>query len=340
MDYRRLGRAGLKVSEICLGTMTFGNGADEAEAKRMVDAAFDAGVNFFDTANAYVAGVSETMLGKALKGRRSDAVVASKVFNPMGGRPNDSGMSRLHIMQAVEDSLRRLQTDYLDLYYIHHVDHQTPLDEMLQAFDDLVRQGKVLYTGCSNYEAWRLMKSLSISDARGWARFVAYQPQYSLVVRDIDEEIVPACESEGLGVVAWSPLASGYLAGNYTPGSLKVQGTRSAEGWGFQSRFFAPNHGEILQALLDVAKEIGKSPAQVALRWVMEQPFMTSAIVGARNARQLGETLAAGGWRLPADALAKLDGISKQPYRYPRAFEDPMVERRNAAIKMPGGARN
>ncbi len=339
MDYRRLGRAGLKVSEICLGTMTFGNGADEAEAKRMVDAAFDAGVNFFDTANAYVGGVSETMLGKALKGRRSDAIVASKVFNPMGGRPNDSGMSRLHIMQAVEDSLRRLQTDYLDLYYIHHVDHQTPLDEMLQAFDDLVRQGKVLYTGCSNYEAWRLMKSLSISDARGWTRFVAYQPQYSLVVRDIDEEIVPACQTEGLGVVAWSPLASGYLAGKYTPGSLKVQGTRSAEGWGFQSRFFAPNHGEILQALFDVAKEIGKSPAQVALRWVMDQPFMTSAIVGARNAQQLGETLAAGGWRLPAEALANLDSISKQPYRYPRAFEDPMVERRNAAIKMPGGPK-
>lgn len=339
MEYRRLGRAGLKVSEICLGTMTFGNGADEAEAKRMVDAAFDAGVNFFDTANAYVGGVSETMLGKALKGRRADAIVASKVFNPMGGRPNDSGMSRLHIMQAVEDSLRRLQTDYLDLYYIHHVDHQTPLDEMLQAFDDLVRQGKVLYTGCSNYEAWRLMKSLSISDARGWARFVAYQPQYSLVVRDIDEEIVPACASEGLGVVAWSPLASGYLAGKYTPGSLKVQGTRSAEGWGFQSRFFAPNHGEILQALFDVAKEIGKSPAQVALRWVMDQPFMTSAIVGARNAQQLGETLAAGGWRLPAEALAKLDSVSKQPHRYPRAFEDPMVERRNAAIKMPGGGK-
>jgi aryl-alcohol dehydrogenase-like predicted oxidoreductase len=339
MDYRRLGRAGLKVSEICLGTMTFGNGADEAEAKRMVDAAFDAGVNFFDTANAYVGGVSETMLGKALKGRRSDAIVASKVFNPMGGRPNDSGMSRLHILQAVEDSLRRLQTDYLDLYYIHHVDVQTPLDEMLQAFDDLVRQGKVLYTGCSNYEAWRLMKSLSISDARGWNRFVAYQPQYSLVVRDIDEEIVPACESEGLGVVAWSPLAGGYLAGKYTPGSFKVQGTRSAEGWGFQNRFFAPNHGEILQALFDVAKEIGKSPAQVALRWGMDQPFMTSAIVGARNAQQLGETLAAGGWRLPAEALAKLDKISKQPHRYPRAFEDPMVERRNAAIKMPGGAK-
>lgn len=341
MEYRRLGAAGLKVSEICLGTMTFGNGADEAESRRMVDAAFTAGVNFFDTANAYVGGVSETMLGKALKGRRSDAVVASKVFNPMGGRPNDSGMSRLHIVQAVEDSLRRLQTDYLDLYYIHHVDHQTPLDEMLRAFDDLVRHGKVLYTGCSNYEAWRLMKALSISDLRGWTRFAAYQPQYSLVVRDIDEEIVPACQTEGLGVVAWSPLAGGYLAGKYLPGSLKVQGTRSAEGWGFPTRFFAPNHGEILQVLLDVAQELGRRPAEVALRWGIEQPFMTSVIVGARNAQQLGETLEAGNWRLPADALEKLNTISRQPYRYPRAFEDPMVERRNAAIKMPrpaGGA--
>ena len=339
MDYRRLGRAGLKVSEICLGTMTFGNGADQAEAARMVDTAFAGGVNFFDTANSYVGGVSETMLGEALKGRRQDAVIASKFFNPMGGRPNDSGMSRLHIKQQVEASLRRLQTDYIDLYYIHHVDHQTPLEEMLRALDDLVRQGKVLYTGCSNYEAWRLIEALWISDSKGWARFDCYQPQYSLVVRDIDEEIVPACEAKGLGVVAWSPMASGYLAGKYTPGSLKVQGTRSAEGWGFQGRFFAPNHGEILQTLLDTAKELDRSPAQVALRWAMDQTFMTSAIVGARNAQQLGETLGAGGWRLPDSAREKLDKVSKQPHRYPRAFEDPMPERRNSAVKMPGQPR-
>ena len=171
MDYRRLGRSGLKVSEICLGTMTFGNGADQDEASRMVGTAFDAGVNFFDTANSYVGGMSETMLGEALKGRRQDAVVASKVFNPMGGRPNNSGMSRLHIKQQVEDSLRRLQTDYIDVYYIHHVDIQTPLEEMLRAFDDLVRQGKILYTACSNYETWRLMEALWLSDTNGWARF-------------------------------------------------------------------------------------------------------------------------------------------------------------------------
>jgi aryl-alcohol dehydrogenase-like predicted oxidoreductase len=336
MDYRRLGRAGLKVSEICIGTMTFGNGADQAEASRMVATALDAGVTFFDTANSYVGGVSETMLGNAVKERRGDAVIASKFFNPMGGRPNDSGMSRLHIKQQVEASLKRLQTDYIDVYYIHHVDHQTPLEEMLRALDDLVRQGKVLYTGCSNYEAWRLMEALWISDSKGWARFDCYQPQYSLVVRDIDEEIVPACEAKGLGVVAWSPLASGYLAGKYTPGSLKVQGTRSAEGWGFQNRFFSPNHAEILQTLLNIARELDRSPAQVALRWVMDQPFMTSAIVGARNAEQLRETLAAGGWRLPDEARARLDKVSAQAHRYPRAFEDPMPERRNSAIKMPG----
>lgn len=336
MDYRNLGRAGLKVSEICLGTMTFGNGADQAEATTMVNAALDAGVTFFDTANSYVGGTSETMLGVALEGKREDAVIASKFFNPMGHRPNDSGMSRLHIKQQIEGSLKRLRTDYIDLYYIHHVDHQTPLEEMLRALDDLVREGKILYTACSNFEAWRLMEALWISDTRGWERFAAYQPQYSLVVRDIDEEIVPALQLRGLGCVAWSPLGSGYLAGKYTPGSLTVQGSRSAEGWGFQSKFFAPNHAEILQTLLDTARELGKPPAEVALRWVMDQPFMTSAIVGARNAGQLGETLKAGGWRLPEEALAKLNAVSAQPHRYPRAFEDPMPQRRASALRMPG----
>ena len=199
MDYRSLGRAGLKVSEICLGTMTFGNGADQAEATRMVSAALDAGVNFFDTANSYVGGTSETMLGEALKGRRHDAIVATKLFNPMGRRPNDSGMSRLHIKQQIEASLKRPADRLFDIYYIHHVDHQTPLEEMLRAFDDLVREGKVLYTACSNYEAWRLMEALWLSETNGWAASPAYQPQYSLVVRDIDEEIVPACELKGLG---------------------------------------------------------------------------------------------------------------------------------------------
>ena len=202
MEYRRMGRTGLKVSEICLGTMTFGQGTDEAAARKMVDLAFDAGINFFDTANGYADGRSETILGNILKGRRQEAIIASKVFNPMGTNPNNSGMSRVHIMQAIEDSLTRLQTDYLDIYYIHHVDIQTPLEEMLRAFDNLVTQGKVRYIACSNYEAWRLMEAIWISDSNGLARFECYQPQYSLVVRDIEQELIPVCELKGLGVVA------------------------------------------------------------------------------------------------------------------------------------------
>ncbi len=333
MEYRRVGRSGLKVSEICLGTMTFGRGADEAEAGRMVSAAMDAGVNFFDTADGYNNGAAEDMLGNILKGRRRDAVIATKFFNPMGGGPNDSGMSRLHIKNAVEDSLRRLKTDYIDLYYIHHVDIQTPLEEMLRALDDLVRQGKVLYTACSNYEAWRLMEALWISDSRGWTRFDCYQPQYSLVVRDIEQELVPVCELKGLGVVVWSPMAGGFLAGRYKPGERQVQGARSAEGWSLPDRFFIANCDEVLQAVLDTARELNRSPAQIALRWVLDQPFITAGIVGARNAAQLRETLATAGWRLPAEVRSQLDKVSALPHRYPRSFEDSMHERRNAAVR-------
>ncbi|MFN2270682.1 MAG: aldo/keto reductase, partial [Anaerolineae bacterium] len=180
MEYRRMGRSGLKVSEICLGTMTFGHSVDEGEAKRIVDLALDAGVNFVDTANTYAGGQSEVLLGKALKGRRQDVVLATKFFNPTGSGPNDSGMSRVHIFNAIEASLRRLQTDHVDLYYIHHVDVQTPLEEMLRALDDLVHQGKVRYIACSNYEAWRLSEALWISETKNLARFECYQPQYSL----------------------------------------------------------------------------------------------------------------------------------------------------------------
>jgi aryl-alcohol dehydrogenase-like predicted oxidoreductase len=335
MEYRRMGRSGLKVSEICLGTMTFGHGADAAEAGRIVGAAMEAGVNFFDTADAYNAGAAETMLGAILEGRRREAVIASKFFNPMGPGPNDSGMSRLHIMHAVEDSLRRLRTDYLDIYYIHHVDVQAPLEEMLRALDDLIRQGKVCYAACSNYEAWRLMEALWTSDHKGLSRFECYQPQYSLVVRDIEEEIVPVCALKGLGVVVWSPLAGGFLSGKYQPGETSRAGGRSEEGWAFPLRYFAPNRDEILATLLEVASELGRSPAQVAVRWVLDQPFITSAIIGARNTEQAGDTLRAGGWRLPEEMRARLDAVSRPPLRYPRSMEEPMHERRNAAVKMP-----
>ena len=335
MEYRRMGRTGLKVSEICLGTMTFGHSTDEAEAKRIVDLAFDAGINFFDTANSYAESRSETILGKALQGRRHDAIVATKVFNPMGANPNQSGMSRVHIMQAVEDSLNRLQTDYVDIYYIHHVDTQTPLQEMLRAFDDLVTQGKVRYIACSNYEAWRLMEALWISDTKGWARFECYQPQYSLVVRDIEQEIIPVCELKGLGVVVWSPLAGGFLTGKYTPGKRTVAGTRSAAGWAYPQQYFAANADESLAALLEVAQEVDKSPAQVAVRWVLEQPAITSAIIGARTVEQAKDNILASGWQLERDALERLNTISTLPHRYPRSMEENMHERRNRAIAMP-----
>lgn len=335
MEYRRLGRCGLKVSEICLGTMTFGHGTDMTEAERIVDTAWDAGVMFFDTADGYSDGEAEKMLGRALGARRRESVIGTKVFNPMGPGPNDSGMSRAHIMNAVEDSLRRLGTDYIDIYYIHHVDVQTPLEEMLRAFDDLVHQGKVRYTACSNYEAWRLMEAIWISDSKGLARFDAYQPQYSLVVRDIEEELMPACALKGLGVVAWSPLAGGYLSGKYKPGEDSLPGSRSAEKWAFPTRFFHPKHDEILAELLSVAQDLRRPPAQVAVRWVLEQPLVTSAIVGARTAAQLSDTLAAASWRLPEDARRRLDTVSAPGHRYPSAMEETMAARRDQAIRMP-----
>jgi aryl-alcohol dehydrogenase-like predicted oxidoreductase len=338
MQYRRLGRSGLKVSEICLGTMTFGHGTDMGEAERIVVSALDAGVTFFDTADGYSDGASETMLGRALGARRREAVIATKVFNAMGSGPNDSGMSRVHVMNAVEESLRRLGTDFIDVYYIHHVDVQTPLDEMLRAFDDLVRQGKIRYAACSNYEAWRLMEALWISDSKGLARFEAYQPQYSLVVRDIEEELVPACALKGLGMVVWSPLAGGYLSGKYRPGDRSVAGARSAENWAFPTRFFHRGHEAILAELLAVAGEIGRSPAQVAVRWVLDQPMVSSAIIGARTAAQLSDTLGCCGWALPEEARARLDAVSALPHRYPRAMEETMAERRDRAVRIPGGA--
>ncbi len=335
MEYRRLGKSGVKVSEICLGTMTFGHGADEAESNRMVHLACDAGVNFFDTANSYGDGESEILLGKALKGRRRDAIVATKFFNPMGTGPNDSGMSRVHIMQAIDDSLKRLQMDYVDIYYIHHVDSQTPLEEMLQALDNLVQQGKVRYTACSNYQAWRLCEALWISDIHGWTRFSCYQPQYSLVVRDIEQELVPLCELKGLGVVVWSPLAGGFLSGKYRPGERTQDGTRSAEGWAYPQPYFAENADETLQTLLQVSDELGRSPAQVALRWILEQRTMTSVIVGARHTRHLRDNLGAAGWRLEGNVLEKLNEVSHLPDRYPEAMEKNMHKRRNSAVDMP-----
>ncbi len=335
MEYRRIGRSGLKVSEICLGTMTFGTLIDEEQSQEIVDLAFDAGINFFDTADGYGKGRAEEILGKALEGRRREAVVATKFFNAMGPGPNDSGMSRVHIMNAIEDSLRRLKTDHVDIYYIHHTDVQTPMEEMLRALDDLVHQGKVRYIACSNYAAWRLCEALCISESSGLARFECYQPQYSLVVRDIEQELVPLCLHRGVGIVPWGPMASGFLTGKYKPGERKVPGTRSESGWAWHGRFFAPNADETLAALLDVAGTLGKTPAQVALRWVLEQPAVSSVIVGVRTTEHLRDNVGATGWSLVGEPLQRLNEVSRLPDRYPESFEKVMRERRDSAVDMP-----
>lgn len=332
MEYRKLGRSGLKVSELCLGTMTFGHGTDEATARQMVDLAFEAGINFFDTANTYGAGQSEIMTGKALAGRRREVVLATKFFNPTGPGPNESGTSRVHIMHAAEDSLRRLQTDWIDIYYVHHVDEQTPLEETLRALDDLVHAGKVRYIACSNHEAWRLMEALWISDTQRLARFVCYQPQYSLIVRDIELELIPLFQYKGLGAVVWGPLAGGFLSGKYQPGQRSLAGTRSEEQWVFPEQFLDDGADEILETLLAVADDLARSPSQVALRWVMEQPAITSVIVGARTAEQLSDNLAATEWRLPDEARARLSEVSQMPERYPQTVAHKMYARRAAAL--------
>ena len=336
MEYRNLGRTGLKVSEICLGTMTFGLYTEEAEADRMLGLSMEAGVNFIDTANAYIGGKSETILGNILGSRRDELILATKFFNPMGKGPNDSGWSRTHLINAFEASLKRLKTDYIDIFYIHHVDIQTPIEETLRALNDLVSQGKIRYLACSNFEAWRLMDALWISDHHDWSRIECYQPQYSLLVRDIEDELIPLCQYKGVGVVVWAPLAGGYLTGKYKPGEdHKLEGTRSSDGWCFPDPFYAQNSEDILRILLEVSDETGKSPAQVALRWVVEQPGITSAIVGARNCEQLRDNLLAGTWKLKDASRTRLSEVSEPRVRYPKSMENAMFERRNDAVDMP-----
>lgn len=337
MEYRRLGRTGMKVSEVCLGTMTFGTagwGIAAEPARLIVDLALDAGVNFFDTANSYAEGRSEEILGRLLKGRRDKLIIATKVFNPMGPDVNDSGTSRGHIMKAVEESLRRLQTDYIDLYQVHHVDRETTAQERLRALDDLVRQGKVRYIGVSNEYAWRLCDALWISETRNLARYESLQPQYNLLTRDIEEEILPLCRVKGLGVIAWGPLAGGYLTGKYRAGTAPPKQTRFGQTDSMMRRFFSPQSDAILATLRTSAKRLGRSMANVALRWVLEQEGVTSVIVGATSADQMRENLGCTGWTLPADQLAELNEASALPPRYPHSMEANMQQRRADAVCM------
>jgi len=328
LKIKRMGRTGLKVSEICLGTMTFGNQCDEPTSHAIMDTAFASGVTFFDTADAYPLGAKPDMLGRteeyvgrwlnASEGRREQIVLATKCRMPMGPNPNNQGASRKHIMAAAEESLRRLNTDYIDLYQIHAPDPETPIDETLRALDDLVRSGKVRYIGCSNYPAWELCKALWTSDRLGLARFDCVQPRYNILFRHIEGELFPLVLDQGLGVISYNPLAGGLLTGRYQVGQRPDEGTRFTvhnAGKLYQQRYWQEPQMQAVDTLKKFCNERNISVAQLALAWVLAQPAITSAIVGASKPEHLEQTLPAVDFTLDDEMRAVCDDIW---YQLPR----------------------
>jgi aryl-alcohol dehydrogenase-like predicted oxidoreductase len=326
MKIKHLGRTGLQVSEICLGTMTFGNQCDEPTSHAIMDKAFERGVTFFDTADVYPLGATPEMVGRTeeyvgswLKtGKREQIVLATKFNGKMGEGPNEKGGSRKHIVQAVEASLRRLQTDYIDLYQMHAPDPETPLDETLRALDDLVHSGKVLYIGCSNYPAWLLTKALWTSHTLGLARFDCVQPRYNLLFRHIEAELLPLAADQGIGVISYNPLAGGVLTGRYQPGEMPSEGTRFTlqhAGTLYQARYWQDPQLQATTKLKVMCQERGLDLAQVALAWVLAQPTITSAILGASKAEQLDQTLPAVDIGLDEQILAACNDVW---YQLPR----------------------
>jgi aryl-alcohol dehydrogenase-like predicted oxidoreductase len=333
MNYRFMGRTGLKVAEICLGTQTFGWGADDAAAQALADRYVDAGGNFFDTSNIYNKGEAERMLGVWLKSRqnRSRLVVATKVFFPTGEGPNDTGLSRKHIFDQIDASLRRLQTDYVDLYQMHCFDASTPLDETLRALDDLMRSGKVRYIGASNYTPSQLTRAIMLSAMRGWARFDCLQAEYSLLVRSTEWELLPLCQAEGIGLICWSPLAGGWLSGKYRLGEAPPPESRvgRADRWDdLPEQRETERTWRIVDALREIARSRGVTPAQVALNWLLQQPGVTAPIIGARTVTQLEENLGSAGWALNAEELKQLDAASEIPLPSPYNFVARYTRRR------------
>ncbi len=309
MEYRQFGRTGLRVSPIGLGCMTFGREIDEAASRTIIQRALEAGINFFDTADVYGRGASEEIVGRALHEARGRVVLATKFYGPMGQGPNDRGGSRYHVMDAAEASLRRLQTDHIDLYQMHHFDPETPLDETLRALDDLVRAGKVRYIGCSNFAAWQIAKAFWVSDRDRLARFVSVQPRYSLVFREPEIDLLPMCASEGLAVIPYSPLAGGFLTGKYRSGTPPPADTRLATAPWYQDVYIKDKNFRVVEALEQYAQTRGVPKEQLAIAWVMSQPEVTAPIVGARTVQQLETALAACELKMTSDehdAMAKL----------------------------------
>ena len=319
MQYKKMGRTGLKISEITLGTMIFGQQVDEAESLKIMDLAFEKGINSFDTADGYAGGRSEEIVGKALKNKRHSVVLASKVASKQGPGLNDSGLSREHILQAVENSLRRLGTDYLDIYYAHHPDPTTPIDETLRAFDSLVQQGKVRYAACSNYRAGQLVRALAVSEQRNLVRFDCIQTVYNLITRDIEVELLPTCADEGVGVVVYNPLAAGLLTGKHNGNQPPPADTRFGQNPMYLERYWSPVNFTAVEHLKQIAAANNRKPAQFALAWVLGNPGIASAIVGASSAAQLAENLGALDIKLSPDETKACDDVWLE-LRPPRFF--------------------
>lgn len=328
MEYRYMGRTGMKVSEICFGAMTLGRETAEEDSYPLLDRFAEVGGNFIDTANVYTRGISEEIVGRWLQNQSRDQfIIATKVRFGMGDGPNDIGLSRKHILSAVEASLRRLQTDYIDLYQIHCWDPGTPLEETLSTLNSLVQSGKVRYIGASNLAGWQLQKAVDLSRQYGWEVFSCLQPLYNMLDRDAEWELLTVCENEGLGVIPWSPLRGGWLTGKYNrnmdgPLSNTRIDQASREGWSETWEAYATERTwSILDAVTAVGEETGKTPAQVALRWLLSEPTVTAPIVGVRTIAHLEDNLGAVGWRLSPEQLARLNEVSEpvQPY-YPYGF--------------------
>ncbi|MER6392224.1 aldo/keto reductase [Streptomyces sp. NPDC059382] len=326
MEYRRLGASGLQVPALSFGAGTFGGqgplfgawgNTGVEEARRLVDICVDAGITMFDTADVYSAGASEEVLGAALKGRREQVIISTKAGLPTGEGPGDAGTSRSRLITSVDDALRRLGTDYIDLFQLHAFDAGTPVEEVLSTLDDLVRAGKIRYTGVSNFSGWQTMKSLSTADRHGRARYVAHQVYYSLIGRDYEWELMPLGLDQGLGAIVWSPLGWGRLTGKIRRGRPLPAGSRLHDTADYGPPVEDEHLYRVVDALDEIAEETGRAVPQIALRWLLQRPTVSSVIIGARNEEQLRQNLGAVGWTLTPDQMARLDAASERPAPYP-----------------------
>jgi aryl-alcohol dehydrogenase-like predicted oxidoreductase len=336
MEYRLLGGSGLKVPALSFGTATFGGAneffkawgeTDVAEARRLIDICFEAGVNLFDTADGYSDGVSEQILGKALEGKRDQALISTKAFFPTGNGPNDWGSSRYHLRRALEASLRRLGTDYVDIYHMHGFDAMTPIEEAQQTLDSFVREGKVRYIACSNFSGWHLMKSLAVADRYGWTRFVAHQVYYSLIGRDYEWELMPLGIDQKVGALVWSPLGWGRLTGKIRRGHPLPDVSRLHKSGNVGPQMPDEYLYSVVDVLDSVAAETGKTVPQIALNWLLQRPTVSSVIIGARTEEQLRQNLAAVGWNLTVEQVVKLDKASATRPVYPYWHQRDQPER-------------